>query len=506
MQKSLFTLLMCVAIAGCSGAATAPQHSGALPPLDRIAAAKPGSTPCPAANYTCIQHIVIIIQENRSFNNLFMNYPGAETRTFGMAGNLAVPIRPRTFKSSIGDISHCFEDAMNAWDRGKMDGFNLQKSESFPVANCPSLDNNGLPVGTSGIHNPYAFVPNDAPNYINEAGPYWQMAQQYVLADHYFPTDFGPSFTAHQYLVAGTTDIAQNLAIVDYPGVRNPSGGISLASATSWSCNSPAILRTSTLDVRRFIGQGAGPFPCFTQYRTIADSLDARGVSWEYYTPSTSSGVACPDCKPGDYIWSPFSAIFSVRFGPDWTNVITPQTDVLKVAKSGRLKAVTWVVPDGTYSDHSGPYVSDEGPSWVSAVVNAVGSGGDWNSTAIIVLWDDWGGLYDPVPPPQMDFRGLGIRTPLIIISPYAQRGVVSKTQYEPGSILKFIETVFNLPPIAGSCPAPPSNGFGYTDCRANILEGFDFHQVPRAFTQIKAKYPPSTFLKKKPATPPDIE
>lgn len=506
MQKSLFALLICIAIAGCSGAATSPQHSAALPPLDRIAAAKPGSTPCPAANYTCIQHIVIIIQENRSFNNLFMNYPGAETRSVGMAGDVAVRIRPRTFESSIGDISHCFEDAMSAWDNGKMDGFNLEKSESFPVANCPSLDNHGLPVGTSGIHNPYAFVPHDAPNFVNEAGPYWQMAQQYVLADHYFPTDFGPSFTAHQYLVAGTTDIAENLAIVDYPGVRNPSGGISLASATSWSCNSPAILRTSTLDARRFIGQGAGPFPCFTQYRTIADSLDARGIPWEYYTPSTSSGPACPNCQPGDYIWSPFSAIFSVRFGPDWANVITPQTDVLKVAKSGRLKAVTWVVPDGTYSDHSGPYVSDEGPSWVSAVVNAVGSGGDWNSTAIIVLWDDWGGLYDPVPPPQMDFRGLGIRTPLIIISPYAQRGVVSKTQYEPGSILKFIETVFNLPPIAGSCPAPPSNGFGYTDCRANILEGFDFHQAPRAFTQIKAKYAPSTFLKNKPATPPDIE
>jgi hypothetical protein len=174
--------------------------------------------------------------------------------------------------------------------------------------------------------------------------------------------------------------------------------------------------------------------------------------------------------------------------------VISPQTDVLKAASTGKLKAVTWVVPDGTYSDHAGPYITDEGPSWVSAVVNAVGSGKQWPSTAIIVVWDDWGGMYDPVPPPQMDFRGLGIRTPLIILSPYARSGVVTSTLFEPGSILKFVETVFNLPPIGGSCPASPANGFGYTDCRANILDGFDFRQMPRAFTPINAKYPPKFF------------
>jgi hypothetical protein len=93
-----------------------------------------------------------------------------------------------------------------------------------------------------------------------------------------------------------------------------------------------------------------------------------------------------------------------------------------------------------------------------------------------------------------------------MIISPYAKSGFVSKTLYEPGSILKFVETVFDLPPIGGACPAPTASGFGYTDCRANILEGFDFHQLPRTFTPIKAKYPPSTFTNSKPATPPDIE
>lgn len=484
-------------VTGCNGgnvpsAGVNAQHAAA-PPLHSERSVAPNARPtlCPAADYSCIQHVVIIIQENRSFNNLFMNYPGAATRTTGMAGLRPIPLQPRPFETQIGDISHCWQDAMKAWDGGKMDGFYKERAESFPIANCPSLANHRLPIGTSGLWNPYVYVPNGAPSYVDEAGPYWQMAAQGVLADHYFPTDFGPSFTAHQYLVAGTTDINPALAIVNYPGVLNREGGVSLASATSWSCDSPSVLRTSTLNAQRIVSPATGPFPCFTQYRTIADSLDARGISWQYYTPTTGN------FPKGDYIWSPFSAIRAVRFGPDWANVISPQTDVLKAASTGKLKAVTWVVPDGTYSDHAGPYITDEGPSWVSAVVNAVGSGKQWSSTAIIVVWDDWGGMYDAEAPPQMDFRGLGIRTPLIIISPYAQRGVVSKTLYEPGSILKFVETVFNLPPIAGSCPASPASGFGYTDCRANTLEGFDFRQMPRAFIPIKAKYPPSFFTKK---------
>jgi phospholipase C len=324
-------ILACVAIGGCSGGASTVSQSE-IPQVQSRQSAVPDvptvqPTRCPTANYSCIEHVVIIIQENRSFNNLFMNYPGAATRTFGMAGSRVIPLRPRTFQSQIGDISHCWQDAMAAWDSGKMDGFDREHAESFPVANCPSLANHGMPIGTSGIWNPYVFVPNDAPNYVNEAGPYWQMARQGVLADHYFPTDFGPSFTAHQYLVASTTDITRNSAIVNYPGVLNRQGGVSLASATSWSCDSPQVLRTSTLNAQRIISPATGPFPCFTQYRTIADSLDARGVSWQYYTPTTNKFPA------GDYIWSPFSAIRAIRFGPDWTNIITPQTNYSTLRK-----------------------------------------------------------------------------------------------------------------------------------------------------------------------------
>ncbi|HKU81394.1 MAG TPA: alkaline phosphatase family protein [Candidatus Tumulicola sp.] len=505
---SFLAFLLCSAIAGCSGAGFTLPHdrvANAGVRAGRVPNARP--TRCPAADYTCIQHIVIVIQENRSFNNLFMGFPGADTRRTGMAGSRVIPLQRVALEDSDGDISHCWEDAMKAYRGGKMDGFNLEHAESFPIANCPSLFLHGKPVGTSGKWSPYVYVPNGAPKYVREAGPYWQMATQYVLADHYFPTDFGPSFTAHQYLIAGTTDVKDDVAIVNYPGWRNKEGGINLSASTSWSCDSPPqASKTSTLDVRRIISRGTGPFPCFDQYRTIADSLDARGVPWQFFTPETS-GKGCPYCIKGDYIWSPFSAIGAVRYGPDWANVVTPQTDVLAAAARGRLKGVTWVVPDGRYSDHSGPYVTDEGPSWVSAIVNAVGTGPQWSSSAVIVLWDDWGGLYDGVAPPQMDFRGLGIRTPLIIVSPYAQHGKVSKIQYEPGSILKFIETVFKLPPIGGACPAPPANGYGYTDCRANVLGGFDFRQAPRAFTPIKSRYPPSKFVHSTlPVIPPDTE
>ena len=131
----------------------------------------------------------------------------------------------------------------------------------------------------------------------------------------------------------------------------------------------------------------------------------------------------------------------------------------------------------------------DRGPSWVGAIVNAIGESQYWNYTAIVVVWDDWGGWYDNAPPPQLDFRGLGIRIPCLIVSPYAKQGYVSHTQYEFGSILKFIEQVYSLPPLGATSD-------GYADVRANsIIDSFDFHSPPRAFTHIPTKYHIKDFL-----------
>jgi phospholipase C len=226
----------------------------------------------------------------------------------------------------------------------------------------------------------------------------------------------------------------------------------------------------------------------------MADTMDAAGISWKYYAPQT---VGCPgSCDAGGQIWSEFDAISNVRNGPDWSrNVIYPQTTVLNDAANGTLPQIAWVVPDWKNSDHALSN-SDTGPSWVAAVVNAIGNGPEWKSTAIVVLWDDWGGWYDDAPPPQLDWEGLAIRVPAIIISPYARKAYVSHTQYESGSILKFMEEVFGLPSLGG------------TDQRANALDdSFNFGQRPRKFITIPAKYPPPYFLRQRPSLKaPDTE
>jgi phospholipase C len=286
-----------------------------------------------------------------------------------------------------------------------------------------------------------------------------------------FPTEWGGSFTAHLDLIAGTTLLSPNLAEADNP------------SAQPWDCDAPVGTTTNTWNSNRGYGNGTGPFPCFTQFSTMADTLDAAGVSWKYYCP-----------EPSDYgakLWTSFGAIKSIRYGADWSKVVTPQTNVLTDIASGALPAVSWVIPDWLDSDHPGNQ-SGTGPSWVASVVNAVGQSPYWKSTAIVVLWDDWGGWYDHDVPPQLDFLGLGYRVPMLVISPYAKKGYVDHTQFEFGSILKFQENVFSLPSL------------GFTDQRATGLsDAFDFSQKPRAFQKIPCKYPPSHFINEGPSNQP---
>jgi phospholipase C len=199
----------------------------------------------------------------------------------------------------------------------------------------------------------------------------------------------------------------------------------------------------------------------------MAQTLDAAGISWKYYVNKRHYAG----------IWSAFEQIKYVREGPDWAkDVIIPETRVLGDPGRRALASVSWVTPSKANSDHPAAH-STQGPLWVASVVNAIGRSSYWDSTAIIVLWDDWGGFYDNVAPPQLDYRGLGIRVPCLIISPYAKRGYVSHTQYEFGSILKFIEEAFNLPYLGPTAD-------GYTDERANSIEdSFDFTKPPRRFT-----------------------
>jgi phospholipase C len=227
-------------------------------------------------------------------------------------------------------------------------------------------------------------------------------------------------------------------------------------------------------------------------YATLRDLLDANSVSWKYYSPSINGGEG--------KLWNAFDAIKAVRQGPEWnTNISSPETNIFNDISAGQLPAVSWVVPDRQNSDHPAGPGGDTGPSWVASIVNAVGESQYWPTTAVIIVWDDWGGFYDNVPPPFADhWGGLGFRVPLLIVSPYAREtypgtpGYISHTQYEFGSILKFIEDTFNL------------GRLGTTDQRAtSIVDSFDFTQQMRQFQQIPSSHSKSFFQHQKPSGAP---
>ena len=206
---------------------------------------------------------------------------------------------------------------------------------------------------------------------------------------------------------------------------------------------------------------------CFN-YQTLGDELDNAGLTWRFYSSDIDDFT--------DYVWSGYQAIRHIRYGPDWKkDVITPQKQFLTDVAKGTLENVTWITPTCEESDHvncGGGY----GPSWVSALVNAVGKSKFWDSTAIFVMWDDWGGLYDHVPPIHRDYDGTGFRVPLLVISPYAKKDYVSHVEYETGSILRFAEDNFGLAQLAAS------------DARANdpATDCLDFTQTPRTFVPIR--------------------
>ena len=302
------------------------------------------------------------------------------------------------------------------------------------------------------------------------------MAQQYVLADHLFQTQGSGSFIAHQDLIAGGTAINSTQSLIDDP------------STSPWGCTAPPSTTTSLITVQGQYLAGQGPYPCLTYPTgTLRDLLDLHGVTWKYYAPPYKTRTV-------GVLWNAFAAIDAVYKGPEWsTNISTPETNILSDVAGGTLPMLSWVIPNSQDSDHpwSGHGV-DDGPSWVAQVVNAIGESSYWDSTAIVIVWDDWGGFYDHVPPAFIDHAGgLGFRVPMIVISPYVSPGTISHTQYEFGSILKFIEGRFNL------------GSLGTTDQRATSIGGLlHLKRNPIPFTPIPSNRSREYFLHQ----PPDYE
>ncbi len=439
-------LTAALVMAGCAQSSTGSGTS--LAPL--------GSVSPDSSSSKYIQHVVIVVQENRSFDDFFATFPGAVGATQGLmktssGKDVYVQLKSAPLASlSLGHQHLSFE---HEYDKGKMDGF-----DDVALALKKGDKEN---AGTYA----YRYVdPKDIPEY-------WSIANQYVLGDHMFTTQSSDSFTAHQDLIAAGTPAGKpGDNVIDFP------------TPGSWGCEaSPPGTVTSLITPTGKYLRGQGPFPCF-KYSTIRDLLDAKSVSWLYFT------------SPSE-VWNAFEAIDAVRNGPEWsTNIIEPQTKFFDYVSYGTLPAVSWVIPDAINSDHPGNH-KDTGPSWVASIVNAIGESSYWQNTVVIVVWDDWGGEYDNVPPPQLDGQGLGIRVPMLLVSAYAKEtsashpGYVSHTQYEFGSILKLIESNWNLGTL------------GRTDKRANsLLDCFDFTQSPRTFTPIAGKYSKAYFLKQPPS------
>ncbi len=435
MSKAPAALALAAALAGCAGPQSLPYMRGGAP-LRTLSMTGAGK----------ITHVVYIVQENRSFDNLFQGYPGADTVSSGKDSNGdTVALQPVPL-SYFYELDHSAE-AMFTDCRGtgklpgtgcRMDGFD----QEFNFGGPPGIK---LPM--------YVYVPH------KDSKPYFDMAREGVLADRMFQSHLDESYVSHQYIIAAQAESSVDL----------PSG--------VWGCSKEGGDRVATVTHDRTYGKPIKP--CY-DYQTLGDELDRAGLSWKFYTStygSRSSGDAS--------YWSSYQAVRHIRYGPDWKNdVISPNWKFITDVRKGKLANFTWITPVCTDSDHvncPGGY----GPSWVAALVNTVGNSKFWDSTAIFIQWDDWGGLYDHVPPPFEDYDGLGFRVPLIVLSPYARHGRVSHVQYETASVLRFAEDLFGLGQLAAA------------DARANspAADCFDFSQQPRPFVKIAAPLPPKFFM-----------
>jgi phospholipase C len=366
-----------------------------------------------------IKHVVFLIKENRTFDNLFGTFPGANGQSWGMDYGTRRPLTRGTDQRAH-DIPHCYECSIRAWDNGKMDGFNQTVYADR--------------WAYTQLHK------DQLPNY-------WHWAQQNVLADNFFSSAQGPSFPNHLYAIA-----AQSGGAHDNPR-RIP--GVTHGSNT-FGCDAPKAQKVAVVDSE---GKTRMVPPCF-DFKTEGDLLNRRQIPWAYY--------AATEQQKG-YIWSAYSAIRRYRENPqNWNQHMFPVDDLVQDIRADALPPVTWITPRFELSEHP-EYNFCYGENWTTQVVDAIMNSPMWKNTAIFITWDDYGGFYDHVAPPQVDGFGFGIRVPLLVISPYSRDGVVDSHVGEFSSVLRFIEDNWHLTQLT------------HRDRKATDL-GYDFNwsQRPR--------------------------
>ena len=363
-----------------------------------LAGVQASTRPATCAPSDCgpVKHIVIIVKENRSFDTMFGRFPGADGTSYAQVGakRIAMPDTPDSLSS---DIYHGGSPVLTAMDQGKMDRF----------SRLPGAIQHGRDIADT------QFRQKDIPNY-------WTYASTFTLADHFFSQVAGPSFPNHLALIMG-----QSLHTINNP-IRNNF-------VPAWGCDSPA---KTVVSVYGSSGKMSLHKPCFN-VPTLADEADRAHVSWRYY--ASTRGQA-------GYVWSTYDAIAHIRHGRDWHSNVVPTKNFRRDLSAGNLASITWLMPPWKASDHP-PESICAGENWTVQNINALMASQFWGSTVIVLLWDDFGGFYDHVAPPQGGSPyQLGLRVPVIVISPFSKPHYVDHTQYDFSSIVRYIEDTFNLP------------------------------------------------------------
>ena len=472
-----------------------------------------------------IRHVVVIMQENRSFDSYFGTFPGAD----------GLPVRHGRFTSCSPDprTRRClrpFHDPRQvngggphgrgafAQDLagGRMNGF-AAGARSPAGRGCASTR---WPVCRSSSR-PDVMGYHDA----REIPNYWRWAHDYVLQDHLFEPDASWSLPAHLYMVSewsakcrranDPSSCANNDSLGGFHTraiagrrpraaarlrhrLRRAAGclaahGVGLRRNGLPSVHSarlPRALRACHRLIPRALATELGSRLNYA-WTDLTWLLHRRRVSWRYYVQSGLS----PDCTDGDAnctpgrqragtpdIWNPLPSFSTVRHDHQVRNV-RPTGDFRRAARAGRLPAVSWVVPDQRHSEHP-PGTPAAGQRYVTRLVDAVMRGPDWGSTAIFLEWDDWGGFYDHVAPPRVDANGYGFRVPGIVISPFARRGLVDHQRLSFDAVNRFIEDDFlgraRLDPRTDGRPDPRPDVREVAPHLGRIAREFDFHGPPR--------------------------
>jgi phospholipase C len=428
--------------------------------------APPAAPRAAAVGLNKIKHVIIIMQENRSFDSYFGTYPGADGIPMSngvptvcapdpKAGTCVAPFHtsadlnqggPHGATSAIGDI-----------DFGHMDGFIAQAEAAKSGCRDPNDPAcGGHSTDVMGYHD-QREIPN-----------YWAYAQNFVLQDRMFEPNASWSLPEHLFMVSewsalcATVDPSSCVNALQSPGnppdFKNPDRKPPIYAWTDLTY----LLHKSHVSWAYYVFSGTQP-----------DTADAE----EMATPTAMQNAATPG------IWNPLPFFTTVKADNELGNV-RDLADFFTAAKNGTLPAVSWIAPNGRFSEHPPALVSD-GQNYVTNLINAVMQGPEWDSTAIFLAWDDWGGFYDHVAPPVVDANGYGLRVPAMVISPYAKAGFVDHQTLSFDAYVKFIEDVFlngqRLDPATDGRPDPRPTVRENAATLGDLVDDFDFTQAPRA-------------------------